>query len=80
MAEEFKKGTVDKDGVTEEKTAFETGIRESQRERIPTLKGERIPTSAITMRLFNCIQSMAKTSEYSRSRSGRFSRCVCVTT
>ena len=40
MAEEFKKGTVDEDGVTEEKTAFETGIRESQREKIPTLKGE----------------------------------------
>jgi hypothetical protein len=41
MAEEFlKKGTVDEDGVTEEKTAFETGIHEGQRERIPTLKGE----------------------------------------
>ena len=40
MAEEFKMGTVDEDGVNEEKTAFETGIRESQREKIPTLKGE----------------------------------------
>ena len=40
MAEEFEKGIVDEDGVTEEKTAFKTGIRESQRERIPTLKGE----------------------------------------
>lgn len=40
MAEGSKKGTVDEDGVTEENTTFETAIRASQRERIPTLKGE----------------------------------------
>lgn len=40
MAEGSKKGQVEEDGVTEGKTAFETSIRTSQRERIPTLKGE----------------------------------------
>jgi hypothetical protein len=40
MAEGFENGTVDEDGFTEEKTAFETGVRASQQERIPTLKGE----------------------------------------